>query len=376
MPYGQDRYGATVFAGESAESPDPTPSSIGPYLARYGSLGCGNWRAYIADRGGDTIRYELSTTDGTLNRILNANGAAQVAVPAVDCEKVFSNVEPFRHELVLHRDDEFSYAGPITQMTFTSAGGSIQSSDLFSWFDWRVIEEAFHAQGDVADVFQAFFNLGYDLETSINMTISTRTTGVQAVRDVNPGEHPRVADILRELARTALDFTMDGRRLLAGGAEVFLSDTSLILHDDGVTGVEVIKDGANFATDVIVTGTTAKVGGYPVTGRATRSESVYGLVQRSFSELTIRDGDSADANALARLEAMQPAPLRVKATLSPQAAFEYREIIPGRRVENYLTAEAAGVSLVNEMRLQSSSVQLASDLVTLDLVPLGVSNDA
>lgn len=331
------------------------------------------------------MNLSLDHTSGSVMKVLNASGTGRVDIPndgqpGSMCCEVFNSTEPWKDELVLFRDNEQAYVGPINSMTIGPGGGTLQSADLFSWFDVRWLEEDFHGDGDAADIFHAIFDLAYAADDSINMSISTRQTGIDAVRDFRGVEFQRAADVMRELARSALDFTMVGRRLLAGGVEVFETPTPLILHDKGCLAAEVTMEGTTFATDVAVFGSSVETGNIPFTGRATRSAEVYGLVQRSFTELTIKDTGSADANALARLLSMQPAPVRVKATLSPEAAFGFSDLIPGRRVMMNLKQAAGCVEVMGEMRLQqvdvsfSESDQGVSEQVTINCIPLGVSD--
>lgn len=345
-------------------------------------FGDGTWQAYITERGGSPVLIDAQLSSGSVSNAVNGSGSGSIEVAAtgepgsMNCE-VLGRVEPWRHELLLTRDNDVAFVGPVSNVQVSQAGGKIDANDLFSWFDVRFLEEPFHASGDISTVFKALFDVALALEPSINLSLSTRATGVYAERDLLGDEFQRAGDVMRELARTGLDFTMVGRTLLAGGAEVFETTTPLILHDEGVLGAEVTRTGADFATDVAVIGTNEELGGIPFIGRAQRSTSVYGLVQRSYTELTIADTTSADANALSRLESMQPVPLRVKATLSREAAFEFSDLIPGRRVQVYLDRAAGCIEVMQEMRVQQVDISFgASEEVAVDLVPLGVSDAA
>lgn len=350
-------------------------------------IGCGVWTAQVAGRGGSPVRFELEYTSLTQTKPLNDKGRASAVIPNVEragssCCEVLAGTEVYRDELILYRGNELAFAGPVTPRPSVGLdGGRIAAPDLYHWMDVRFIEEDLHADGDVADIFRAVFEQAYQKDDSPNISISTRPTGVDAVRDFRGVEFRKAASILQELARTGLDFTMDGRRLLAGGVEVFLATDALILHDEGCISAGIQPEGDTFATDMAVFGSTEEVGGTPVTGRATRATSVYGLVQRSATELTIKDAVSADANALARLEAMQPAPLRVVAVLSQEAPFGFGDLIPGRRVDVRLKRAAGCIEVMQVMRLQQVDVDVQvtdegpQETVTITLIPLGVSED-
>jgi hypothetical protein len=353
------------------------------------ALGCGGWSAYAVGRGGSPVRVEIPYSSLDVSKVLNNWGTAGLRVgdkgsARGECCELFRAVEPWRDEILLYRDKDTAYVGPLMSMTATDDRGSFSSNDLFAWMEVRFIEEDFHGDGDVADIFRAIFDLALASDPSPNIDISTRQTGVQAVRNFKAQEFHRAADALRELARTGLDFTMDGRHLLAGGAEVFESQTPLILHDDGCKSAEVTIDGGAFATDVAVFGGTSVQQGasqdsriVQATGRATTGIERYGLVQRSFTELFILDGISADANAAARLAASQPAAMRVRATLSPEAAFGWNDLICGRRFDVRLTKVAGCIEVAEMMRLVGFRVNVEaatnSEDIVVDLVPMGIA---
>lgn len=387
MAYGRSRYGGTLYAGEGVEDEPPIPPTpITPSttlsVSHPGAIGCGEWSAFVVGRGGSPVRVELGYTGLTVSRVLNTSGNLSADVPnaaisGTSCCEAFAVCEPWKDELLLYRDREVAAVGPLISVSAGNNGGQFQANDLFTWMEQRFIEENFHGDGDASDVFHALFDLGYDVDPSPNIEISTRQVGVDVTQDFKGTEFQRVADALRGLGRTGLDFTMDGRRLLVGSIDDFVGTTPLILHDEGVLSVEVSREGANFATDVAVFGATKEVGGSPVNGRAVRALELYGLVQKSFTELLIRDAISADANALARVSAMQPAPLRVKATLSDKAAFAFSDLICGRLVDVRFR-EAAGCIAVNEvMRLQQVDISVSAgdggvtETIEIQLIPQG-----
>lgn len=346
------------------------------------SIGCGEWVVAIVGRGGSPTRLEASFSDLSLTRNINTSGSASVSVPNTGtpgtlCCDVFENAEPWRDELILYRDNDLVYAGPLITVSASPSGGQLQSQDLFHWAEQRFIGD-FHGDGDVADLFRAIFLNALEPDDSPNITINTRQTGINGTRDFKAVEFHRAADALRELARTGLDFTTIGRTVLAGGLEVFADTSALLLHDDGVMSAEVVREGSNLATDVAVFGAAPRAGMDPVGGRATTGTERYGLIQRSYTELLVKDRPSADANADARLQAMQPAPLRVKATLSQDAPFEFNDLLCGRRIDTRLGEAAGCIEVIDLLRLTQVGVSVSNadsgvkEDVGIDLLPIGV----
>lgn len=356
-------------------------------------FGRGVWTASVTGRGGSPVRMEVPYSSLQTAFVLNNSGSANLSVPndgtsRSACCELFAEVEPWQDEIVLYRDGQLAYVGPLVTMIGRIDGGDLRSNDLFHWFENRFLESDFHGDGDVADIFASIASLALEPENSMNMTVTTRPVGIQGTRDFKGLEFHRAADLLRELSRTGLDFTMDGRRLLGGGAEIFENAAPLILHDDGVLDAEVTIDGTAFATDVAVFGGTS-VNDFSApgderlvfaTGRATTGTERYGLVQRSFTELYIKDGGSADANASARLDSMQPAPVRVRATLGPEAAFEWNDLLPGRRMDVRLKQAAGCIEVMEVMRVLNVNVSVnvsdesQTEQVSIDLVPSGTTD--
>ncbi len=349
------------------------------------SIGNGEWSAYIAGRGGSPIKMEIAWSSISVSKVLNGSGSANLNIPTVAasgaaCCEVVAKSEPWRDEVVLYRDDELAFAGPL-QTVGGSDSPNCFAPDLFQWTKVRFIEQDMHFDADVADIFHGVFDAAMAEDTSPNIEISTRQTGVLATRDYLGADLHEAQGALTELAKTGLDFTMIGRKLVAGGLEIFLQNPTLILHDDGVQSAEPIKDGSNFANDVAVLCATLTTSDTPISGRAILGESVYGKVQRVYTELLIRDKVSADANASARVHAMQPIPQRVHVTLSPNAPFGYHDLLPGKRIDVRLERAGGCMEIMETMRVVQVTTEVSnsdsgrSETVSADLIPLGLGDD-
>lgn len=352
------------------------------------TFGSGSWVCQLTGRGGSPIRAEIPFASLSRRKVLNTFGSVSINLDAAGdsrsiCCEAFNSTEPWRDEVILYRDGVLDYAGPIITQSMTAESASITSNDLFYWMDQRFLDEDFFGSGDLADVFRRIFDVAYSKDDSPNIDISTRQCGVKGVRRFDGEQLTRAADAMREIARTALDFTVVGRTILAGGVEVFLDTTPLLIHDDGVISAEVTRDGGIFASDVAVFGGTSVREGdagnrvVHATGRSTGGVERYGLVQKSFTELYIEDGVSADANAAARLASVQPAPVNVKVRIGPGAAFSYEDLIPGRRADTRLSEAAGCIEVIGDMRVTNIDVTVdgSGEDVSANLVPIGVEDE-
>lgn len=78
---------------------------------------------------------------------------------------------------------------------------------------------------------------------------------------------------------------------------------------------------------------------------------------------------------------MQPIPWRLNVTLGPEAAFDFPDIKPGRRVDVRLK-ESVCIPVFETMRLVDAKIDArendsgTGESVSLSLVPLGVSEES
>lgn len=340
-------------------------------------LGQGDWTAQVTNRGGSPLVFQVPWGGLGLSYTLNNTGTGRLNFPAdadsrSACCEVAAVTEPYEHELILWRDEVLAYAGPVVSVG--TDAGDISSRDLSHWMDVRFMDDM-HADGDSAQVFKMVFDNAYAKDTSPNINLAVRDSGIQTTLDVKEIEFRRASDALRSLSSYGIDWTVVGRTILAGGQEVFENGGErLLLHDEAVASGTMTKEGGNLATDLAVFGGRENQSSFPVTGRAVTGTSKYGLVQKSVTDLLIFDKVAADASALARLEAMQPTPRRVSVTLSDKAAFGFVDLVCGRQFDVRLY-DSLGCGQVDQvMRLQQVDVTVGdNEEVSLSLVPLGVS---
>lgn len=343
------------------------------------------WNVQLTRRGGSPVVFDIPWSKINFSPTLNNSmqGTIELAVAenafgASPCQ-VIAEAEPWRDEIKLWRGNK-----PVVEALVYQVNGkarTITFQDLSFWLERRRIDIDMHFIGDTADTFEAIFHQAMAVDTSPNISIQTYTTGVKGIRNVKKKDGRRAADLLKELSRTALDYTTIGRKIFVGGPGVFPSTENiaqpLILHDQGVIDTDPMKDGSLLYTDVAVfagtthpDGTTRK---HPISGRATSSTEIYGSVQGSFTELLIDDLDSANKNAEARLKAMLPAPRSASVTIGPNAAFEYEDLIPGRLVDSRLKETTYCIDMMQMMRMTGFSVSVDGngESISLTLVPLG-----
>lgn len=361
--------------------PDPFAVLTGAY--RSPLLGCGTWRVFVATRGGMQLLAELDFESLTVGRTLSAVSTASAVVLAdlnPSCAPLLASLEPFQHELVAFRDyqpgDSPAWAGPVTVPVWDPISLTIGARDLMSWFDVRNLpmDRVFTAD-DLADIFTVYIQDALSLDPTPNITtMFNGELGVVGDRTVTAASATIAGDALRELSRSGVDFSAVGRTVNVGGLLPTVATCTLyngaIIQDAGGSTPTLTKQGLNLATSVTLKGGQDPAGNQLVATVGT-SDGVHGLVSRTASEPLILDQLSLTKAAAGRLSFLNPAPLYLNCTLSPDAPVRFEELVPGIRMDTAL--QIGLMAVVGQFRLSAVNVtvsQQAGETVALTLVPM------
>jgi len=215
----------------------------------------------------------------------------------------------WEHEIeVIDSVNEVVWAGPVTTVTDGSDGNEseIGGRDLTAWFDHRFVYRSHNFVGrDLAEIFGRIALDALEPDDSPNIEVITHACGVVGDRSYTNGTFDIAGDKLRELARTGVDFTQVGRKLLIGGSVTTTQQYKLT--NQMVEKVKRIRRGLTMANDVGVVGATFTIDNetFTILGRSIANESSIermGLLQSRFDESDIKDEASANANAKTRRE--------------------------------------------------------------------------
>lgn len=354
------------------------------------AIGCAKWTAVLTERGGDNVIDEIPFASLRFGGKVDDSSTGSITVASAGVEpkrrkigsQLLNLAEPWEHEVAIYEDSRIAFVGPVVGVEAPEEGGTITIRNLYHWMQKRWIDIDFLVSDDAALAWKRIFEQAMSVDTSPNVEVLAKPVGGdKVVRRFVGREFTRAADPLAELSRTLVDFVVLGRQIVVGGDDIFDISvpgpgTPLLLHNEGVSSAPVTKDGELVVTDAAVFGEAISKGNSNrIFGRASSSTDRYGVVQQSFAELGIKDKESANANASARVRQSLPSPRRVQAVLTPQAAFELKDVIPGRRVDNRVTNKSS-IDALGMMRLREYTVEVtegenASQTVTLELIPLG-----
>lgn len=294
-------------------------------------LGCvDQYKVYIADRGGapHLSQAPLPVRVGRWSRILDDISDARVTLDigmAPECCGLLKDVRTWRHELVIYRDEERVWEGPITQITAGRETVILDARDVGVWMGRRVINGDLTLSGDLSQVGALLVDNAYNRDDPNVLTyVEVRDAGVDGARTYET-RSAYVLDALKELAKTAIDFTVIGRKIVIGGPLTFGQLTQLTC--DHFTGdLAVIEDGLAAATAAVVKGDG-------VVGTAGGEDGYFGLIEAFAKDDAIKDQASADYAAEQLLSGANPPPLFIApgtgSSLTSTAPVCVEELVPG-----------------------------------------------
>lgn len=226
------------------------------------ALGTGVNKAAIYTRGGE---YELLKVENPnelfWQRSLNAASAAYAVVSkerAAECVAKLGQAHAWAHELVMFRDEERVWEGPIRRMSFTRNTVRVDALDVLGWLTRRRIRVNRRTTVDRDVTFEGNLILERAFEPDdpnvmpfvrvIDEIDAVPVEQAQITRDVraNSGLY---SDDLASLASQGLRFTTIGRRIVLWPDEVQIGRTLTIQPENHmVTEVEISEEGDDLAT--------------------------------------------------------------------------------------------------------------------------------
>lgn len=367
-----------LLRGVGASEITPLPFSI---LTNLDTLGCGVWRAFIQQVGG-TGQFELNYNNLTTGIRLSDSSQATITLTSANlntyCCDILADIYPFQYELILYRNSEQAFIGPIVNATFTRTTITLTAQDMFYWLEKRVLDQDLGAiYTDLSNLFKLLFNMGMAQDPIPNLQLITQDTGKKGSRDTAGGEFVRIADSMRELAKTGLEFTTIGYVIYTWGVgESPFPDLPPLISDDFSEELTLQLAGAEYGNDIIVTGNSASDTGYPYFGRATNWESSlsYPLITQTFSESNISNKAILTDSARSRLERFRANPVLPTGAFSPHAHLTYSQLVPG--IECNLALEVGCRVLIDRFKLEGVDVTVSTEdsteAITPRFVPIGI----
>lgn len=246
-------------------------------------LGNGENTAFIFDRGG---RYKVAQITSVESIVWDrrrddiSEATIRVANPTEECCAVLRDVAVGRHELVIYRNGDRVWEGPITRTTHTVSGMEIVAHDICHYLSRTIMRSAYDnrysAKGSkVALVTTRMSNILLNelarkesLTPPVNilpyLTVIADPKGSKTSRYTHPYQR-NVWEEMDSLAwRAGMDYTTVGRRLVLNDVHTPIGTTPTLGQAHFTSELVVTTYGMELATRTAVTdgdGHWAAVGG-------------------------------------------------------------------------------------------------------------------
>ena len=368
-----------IVGGPPSDWSDPfflyaiaTPGSEGGALpiadnARIqGSLGCGSYRVFLYEQGGQKLLGEITPVstltftrlrDDISSCLLHTNGYSE------DCGQLYAKARSWMHEIVVFRDNVRVWEGPITRIAYTKDDVEFEAKDVMAYVYRRVMRQGYNDQyrlikkgtGGAPDEYLGLLSVVRRAAMLITQGLAPFDPNVlpdlTALEYNNDAKESRfVADWSRtiweevdDLAATAgLDYTTVGRRILLWDTHRAIGRLPEMRDGDFSESPIVTEYGMQLANFMGVTNGSGVVG-YTWQGASTYPFGPIEMLASSYSDAASSDlqtpeqlkqaTDALIEQAKRNIAHRFPAPVIVRipdnSTLSPNANVGFQQLIPG-----------------------------------------------
>lgn len=251
-------------------------------------------------------------------------------------------IRKWEHELEVWLARTLVWAGPIiTPQRRTNQQIGVSARDLGMRLERLfVARDRTYVQEDLGLIFGQLATDALDLWPTLGISVVTHPTGTLGDRQYVHANYERLADKLRELARTDVDYTFIGRQMIAGGSSI-PGSPSWRLIDAMVAEVQDADDGLSQVNDAVVVG--SKLSTAPSADPTPMGEYIdalsiahVGPLQVRYSEPDIRDSGSAGVAAKNRVRFFGSALPDLRVQLK-EGQYDVDDLVPGAAVRVDLT---------------------------------------
>lgn len=196
-----------------------------------GTLGCGTYRVYAYDRGGQVRRGEITPIerlqwgrkrDDISNALFTTIGYGE------DCGELLKSLRTWMHEIVIYRDGERVWEGPISRITDDRGSIEIEAKDCMNYVYRRILRTGYNDAYRLVDGIQQGLTtvtkraeqitlnaLAYDDPNLIQyLTTFTFDDDTRQSRVVKAYSKTAWGEIDDLAATAGLDYTTVGRRIM------------------------------------------------------------------------------------------------------------------------------------------------------------------
>lgn len=235
-------------------------------------------------------------TEVEWNRVLDGTSSARALIqPDGDCCNRLGTVGSWRNRLVIFRDGEYVWDGPVTGVTWSLGQVEVLAEDISVWLADRVPHEnKTFTNADLAEIAQWLIGDGFAPDDPGHTVQVVGNAGITGSCSYTAGVG-QTGDHLDQLAEAGIDYTVIGSMFLLL-PETHLVSVGRLSDADMPEGLEVSDDGRALVTRWVVAGSEQS----GVIGSDGGIDPVYGLHERFIEMTEISDAESATQAAKAR----------------------------------------------------------------------------
>lgn len=231
-------------------------------------LGCENHTAAIYDRGGFTRLGAVDLlTSVAWSRVRDDISTASITTssPSMECLRLLEQVEPGRHELVIHRGSERVWEGPITLIADSSTAVTIEAKDVMHYAYRTVMHAEYNnnsvsagGTGATSVVQRAQLVLTTELARKEALTppinVVPYITAIlgdddaRTTRKTFAYQSSVYQDLDSMAARAGLDYTVVGRRIILFDTHRRIGQTPVVTEKDFIGPIVASTYGMQLAT--------------------------------------------------------------------------------------------------------------------------------
>lgn len=345
-------------------------------------LGQRRQHAEIFDRGGTT---RIGPVDGISRlrwgRVRDdiSEATVNVTAPSKECvDRVLSKLECNRTEVVIYRDGDRVWEGPVVRVTWDVNGIEIVARDIGHYIYRTIMRSGYNNNYPntttvlqrMADILAGELPRKEALDPPINVlphvSVVASANDARTARATLPWQYTVFEHMDELAARAGLDYTVLGRSLLLWDTHTSLGTTRTATAEDFIGNPVITSYGMEGATFAAVTdglgnaGYTGGVDGY------------YGLIEildTAYDE----DQDEGDPPSVAEMESQaernianrNPTPVVVRipdgSRINPQSSvFEMKYLVPGVHIP--LRADLPGRTLSQVQKLDELRVEWSEEV--------------
>lgn len=316
--------------------------------------GCGTHTATILDRNGASVTTAQVLTEVEWNRVLDGTSSARALIqPDGDCCNRLGRIGSWRSRLVIFRDGQYVWDGPVTDVTWSLGEVEVIAEDVSVWLDNRVPHaNRTFTNTDLSEIAEWLIHDAFAPDDPGHTVQIVGKAGVSGSRSYSAGIG-QTSDHLRQLAEAGIDYTVIGSKILLL-PETFLVPVGRLSDADMPEGLEVSEDGKSLVTRWIVAGSEDS----GAIGSDGGTDPYYGLHERYVEMSEITDNASATEAAKARRRVSSTVPVFIdtqQVTISPLANIDVPSLVPGWALD--ITSASTCRKITQRLKITGVRVQ-------------------